>query len=338
VQLSLGLRVLNPVNWPRLISPYFDRIDLAAEYYDSVLFDRHTYRDLLTNGRPFVVLNATDMSMGCRFEFTQEQFDLLYSDLTSYPVARAVAASSAFPVLLSPLTVKNYSDRPDFVEPLWITTGMQDAEVNSGRFKMALMARSYEDAAKRRYVHLLDGGISDNIGLRGPARSLFSTDGQDSLLRKINLRRIKKLVIITVNAKPGDAVDWDRKRRAPGLLSVLSTATSAPMDNYSFETIQSLTEKIDSEYVKPKQTELAVIKRLKETCPNVNWPETLPDLDFYDLEISFDKVKDPAVRKRLKEIGTNFHLSGEEVDLLKQAAQELLRESETYRKLVEALK
>ena len=32
VELGLALRVLNPLNWPRLASPYFDRIDLAAEY------------------------------------------------------------------------------------------------------------------------------------------------------------------------------------------------------------------------------------------------------------------------------------------------------------------
>ena len=49
------------------------------------------------------------MTLGARFEFTQDQFDLLCSDLSTVPVARAVAASSAFPILLSPLTLHNYS-------------------------------------------------------------------------------------------------------------------------------------------------------------------------------------------------------------------------------------
>ena len=44
VQLGLALRVLNPINWPRLISPRFDRIDLAAEYYDTLLFKQKTTR------------------------------------------------------------------------------------------------------------------------------------------------------------------------------------------------------------------------------------------------------------------------------------------------------
>ena len=62
--------------------------------------------------RPYLLLNATDMTLGARFEFTQDQFDLLCSDLSVVPVARAVAASSAFPILLSPLTLHNYSGRP----------------------------------------------------------------------------------------------------------------------------------------------------------------------------------------------------------------------------------
>lgn len=339
VQLGLGLRVLNPLNWPRLSSPYFDRIDLAAGYYDTLLFKHHTYEDLITRGiRPFVVLNATDMSMGSRFEFTQEQFDLLYSDLGSYPLARAVAASSAFPVLLSPLTLKNYPNRTNFTVPGWITTGLKDAENNPGRFKIAKAASSYTNATERRYIHLLDGGISDNIGLRGPAQSLLSTDGQDTILRKIDQKKIKKIAIITVNAKPGGSVAWDKKKRAPGLLGVLSTVTSAPMDNYSFETIQSLNEKIDSDYVKPKQTERDFVQFLKKECPNAAWPDGLPDLAFYNIELSFDHIKDPKIRKRLKDLGTNYHLAADEVDLLKRAARELLRDSAQYRELVDALR
>lgn len=338
IQLGLGLRVLNPLNWPRLASPYFDRIDLAAEYYDGLMFRGHTYQDLLTNtSRPFIVLNATDMSLGSRFEFTQQQFDLLYSDLGGYPIARAVAASSAFPILLSPITLKNYRERPGYEEPGWISSGMDDADNNPGRFKIATIGRSYEDATNRPYIHLIDGGISDNIGLRGPSQSLFSMDGGDSIIQRINLRKIKKLAFITVNAKPGDSVDWDKKRRAPGVLSVMSTAISAPMDNYSFATVNSLTEKVDADYVKPKQTELSVIKRLKEVCPGANWPEVLPTLEFHEIELSFDKMKDPVLRKQLKELPTNFHLPAKDVDLLKRAARELLQQSSEFRALVNGL-
>lgn len=95
--------LFNPVNWFRLASPTFGRIDLAAELYDRTIFENKTFTHLQKMGRPFLMINATDMSMGAPFSFVQSQFDLICSDLAPYPVARAVAASSDFPVAFTPL-------------------------------------------------------------------------------------------------------------------------------------------------------------------------------------------------------------------------------------------
>ena len=48
-------------------------------------------------GRPFLSVNATDLGSSARFEFTQDEFDLLRSDLSQFSISRAVAASSAVP-------------------------------------------------------------------------------------------------------------------------------------------------------------------------------------------------------------------------------------------------
>lgn len=109
LERELFLQLFNPVNLVRLASPYYSRIDLAAELYDETIFDRKSFADLLASGsRPFITMNATNLANGERFEFAQEQFDFLGSDLGSYPIARAVAASSAFPFLLSPISLKNH--------------------------------------------------------------------------------------------------------------------------------------------------------------------------------------------------------------------------------------
>ena len=155
-------------------------------------------------------------------------------------------------------------------------------------------------------------------------------------MRKINRRQVKKVVIITVNAKPGEDVDADKHRRAPGLIGVLATVTSAPMENYSLETIDSLSEKIE-EIVKAKQTETDVLKELRQKCPDVKWPEVLPQMDFYNIELSFDRVADLSLQKRLKALPTSFHLKPADIDLLKQAAGDLLRQSPKFRELVNAL-
>jgi predicted acylesterase/phospholipase RssA len=133
-QGALTRRLANPANLARLASPRFGRIDLAAEYYDRHLFEGHTFASLAEPARrPFVMINATNLANGERFEFTQDQFDFLMSDLGTYPVARAVAASSAFPFLLSPVTLKNYP-HDGFTLPEDYQEGLEDHETNRRRY------------------------------------------------------------------------------------------------------------------------------------------------------------------------------------------------------------
>ncbi len=118
VQGELTRKILTPYNLARAAGPTFGRIDLVVEYLDDELFRGATYGDLVKAGRrPFILINASDMSLGTRFEFTQDQFDLLCSDLSQFPLARAVAASNAVPVLFSPLTVWNYGGHCGYMEP-----------------------------------------------------------------------------------------------------------------------------------------------------------------------------------------------------------------------------
>ena len=86
------------------------RTEMAVEYYEDKIFKGATFADMLRPDGPMILLNASDLGHGVRFSFMQEYFDLLCSDLTSYPVARAVAASSAVPVLFNPVVIQNYPD------------------------------------------------------------------------------------------------------------------------------------------------------------------------------------------------------------------------------------
>ena len=97
--------VYYPHNWLRLRS----RPEIAADLYGTTIFQKATFADLVGKQRPYLVMNSTDMSAGARFEFTQEQFDMLCGDLSPEPIARGVAASSAFPGLLNSMTIDNHN-------------------------------------------------------------------------------------------------------------------------------------------------------------------------------------------------------------------------------------
>jgi hypothetical protein len=110
----------NPTNWLRLASDSYGRSELAADYYDEILFGGATFSDLIPLQTPVAVVTGTDLSTGARFEFSQDTFDLLCSDLGSARLARAAATSSAVPVLLSPVTYRNYGGKCDAMLPIWV--------------------------------------------------------------------------------------------------------------------------------------------------------------------------------------------------------------------------
>jgi len=111
-----------PNNWIRLWSPYFGRAHLLAEILDESLFEGATYGDLLKrNERPWLAIHASDMATLSRFEFHQAQFDMICSDLSRLPIAWASASSAALPLVLSPISLKNYAGQCGYQVPAWLT-------------------------------------------------------------------------------------------------------------------------------------------------------------------------------------------------------------------------
>ncbi len=347
IQGELVARALT--RWPRLLRSDVSRIDLAADLYDEVVFKHATFATLLqaTAGRrPYLLLNATDMTLGARFEFTQDQFDLLCSDLSAVPVARAVAASSAFPVLLSPLTLHNYGDGAPceaFSPPRWLANALASPD-QPRRLALARNLLSYRThAGERPFVHLLDGGLSDNIGLRGPYVALSGQDSAWSLYTKINQGKVRHVLVISANARTGRDPSWNRRESPPGVVDVLGLVTTGPMGNYSFETVQLIAEHF-ARLRSDLESYRACESLAKDQCPAFGMPFDLPaDVAFHAVELQFDDVKDDALKEDaplrdcLEGLATSFHLPRAQVTLLRQVAQRLLVMSPAFIEAMQAI-
>jgi predicted acylesterase/phospholipase RssA len=124
---------IQPWNSLALILTAWDRSDLLAATLQQHLYSRGgkrlTFADLRAD-RPHLLLNATDLQSGRRFIFCNESFDEINSDLSAYPIANAVAASAAVPVLMHHVTLRDYS------------------------------------TIYKQYRHLIDGGVTDNLGVQ----------------------------------------------------------------------------------------------------------------------------------------------------------------------------
>ncbi len=131
IEGALIRQVLSPLNWIPQMSPKFGRGDVAAAYYDKHIFDGATFADLQRPGAPVVVINSTDLATGMRFPFVQNFFDLICADLDQLPLARGVTASSAVPVLFTPITVKSYAGTCGYELPAWVAEAEKDQQGSS---------------------------------------------------------------------------------------------------------------------------------------------------------------------------------------------------------------
>ena len=170
VEGTLTSRALNPFNWHKFIGGTAGRSELAAEYYDEVLFEGATFGDLLGRQAPVAIATGTDLSTGSRLAFFQNDFDLLCSDLNTVRLSRAAATSSAVPVVLSPVTFNNYGGTCGYQYPARVAS--VDSPEHRARPAGRALQRyremaSFQNSKDRPYIHLVDGGISDNIGVRG---------------------------------------------------------------------------------------------------------------------------------------------------------------------------
>lgn len=314
VEGALIGQVLNPINWVRLLSSSYGRSDLAARYYDKILFDNATFADLNRPDAPLVLINTTDLATGVRFPFLQKMFDLICADLDPYPVSRAVAASSAVPVLLSPIVLKNFAGSCGYKPPAWLDEAGKDQEVTYRKL-VARDLEGYLDQKKRPWVHLVDGGIADNLGLRSFYNSVSLIGDPHFALDYFGHPDVRQILIISVNSRARKEPDWALDRDAPSLAQVIESISSDQIIQYDIDSL----ELVRSAY-----------KKWTEQISTSEHP-----VSFNFVEVSFESVRNDTERHFLNNIGTNFDLNDEQVDHLISAAGQVLRESREFKEFLE---
>lgn len=250
-------RLIGNLAWPVNVLRYwftaYDRSDIMAQTLSDSLFDQplvgvdHRFADLNPT-RPFLVIhatNATDLPsdneyerlpafpFGSSFTFTREDFQQrLHSDIGRYPLGQAVMASSAFPLAFPHVTLENFhalrKDRRCPTDERWLAS-----------------------CGDLRYLHLIDGGNADNLGLRSVKRILLELAAGGRLVEDYG-----SVVVVLVDAftRPGGA---DRGNADPrSLFDRLVDFTS-------------LSEAVD----------VLLQASRRHTLDQFTWPATLLDLE-----------------------------------------------------------
>jgi NTE family protein len=328
VEGDLLRRLFNPLTWPRVLSQGFGRSELAEAYYDEILFHGATYADLMARPTPTAIVGATDVSTGTRLDFSQLEFDILCSDLGKFRLSRAAAASSAVPIVLSPVTLDNRGGTCGYRPPAWITDALNRPEPLPSGNRLVLRLREMErrrDGAARPYLHLVDGGLSDNLALYGPVEMLQEFMASPRYRAATGVDRVRRIAIVIVNARSAPGFDWDQVPYGPGALGLLAQSISVPINHYSTEAIAALQDVVSIWQLQARSD--AAAKRA----------DALPAVEFSIVDVSFDAVADPALREYLQNLPTTFALSDEAVDRARAAAAQVLRESAAFQRFVASL-
>lgn len=335
VQGEIIARTFNPAYWTKLSSPNWGRSELAADLYDEILFNGATYADLGRGKGPLVLASATDVSTGARMVFDQDVFDALCSNLDELRLSRAAAASSAVPVVLSAVTLSNYGGTCNYVVPraLQFLAGPALPPRTAERAKREIDERlAFADGANRPYIHLVDGGVADNVGMRSVLATLESLEALHRAGVPTLLDRVRRIVVFVVNSVSTPRTHWDESQRPPGTVSLLLQSSGVPIEHYSYESVELLRD---------KAARWQSLRRLRETPEFANSKNPViadelggPDVEIVAIDVSFAALKDKAEFEFLNGLPTSFVLSDEAVDRLRAAAGTIIMASPEFQSLV----
>jgi NTE family protein len=195
--------------------------------------------------------------------------------------------------------------------------------------------QAFQKGADRPYLHLVDGGLSDNLGMRAVLETLEQIEIARSFGRTSRIDRLSRIVVFVVNSLSVPKTDWDRNERPPNDAVLLLKATGVPIDRYSYESVELLKDLV---------ARWKTLRSLREASIGGAGSQTalaratdVPDIELYVIDVSFEANPSPAERDYLNALPTSFALADEQVDRLRAAAAAAMRESPEYKRLLQDL-
>lgn len=293
------------------------RTEIAIDYYDKHIFKGKTFADFQKSGGPLILINSTDLNSQSQFIFLQAQFDFLCSDLSQFKVARAVAASSAVPILFPPILLERHGEC-HYEKPEWLSNAEKKAEQESNqRLKESVSALNfYLNKDNPAYVTLLDGGITDNLGLRTILKTVSLSGGAQKIYDQTykTQKPPKRLVVIVVDASTTTETGIGKTTTLPSIGDTLSAVTDIQLHLYNTETNALLKEQL------------------------MKWAKKLSSKEHpitpYFIDLNVTDIEKHEDRVFFNRVPTSFSLEKEQADKLIELAKGMLRQNPEYQKLL----
>jgi NTE family protein len=331
---TLQLDAVNPITWFRLAFTSFTTIRAQEALFDDRLFHHATMDALNRPDRPFIVPNATDMAGGETFTFTPQRFDDICSAFDALQISTAVAASAAVPIALSPVDFKNNSVgcQGSIGSDTWARIAL------SNPYSLFLNLPGYRNARYTNdlrhgqypfrdieYLHLLDGGLADNLGTKTLRSALIDPTDHAGGLNAINRGLIRKLVVILVNARSDPPNKIYQQPGTPGLVDAINTVISTPIEANTASSQLAL------------EALLTEIGKAADAARAMN--AKFAGMQIYGITVDYDQI--PAdtpehrdLRDQANLVPTSWTLTPAQLDVTERAGRFLFERNPCYRRLL----
>jgi NTE family protein len=303
--------ILSPFSWFLTTG----RTEIAIQIYNNILFKNATFKDLNQPNRPLILINASDLGNGVRFSFVQEYFSLICSDINSYPIARAVAASAAVPVAFNPVIIQNFQPCNNHAQQKLQQASLYAQKNNE--LKQATDGLNDYLKTTYPYLHLVDGGITDNLGLRAIYEAVELSGGANHFASRIGKPPTKWLVVISVDASTQSSPEFRLSNKMPSIKESIDAMTNIQIHRYNTSTLD-----LFSETLTKWSTELSTPHH--QVTP-------------FFIKLNFNQLSTAEQRMKLNLIPTSLSLSEPEINTLIRAGRSLLRKHPKFKNLLHQL-
>ncbi len=206
-----------------------DRSGLPT-WLDQNLFHGATYADVLKPGHPLLWINASDIFNRTPFIYNTVNFGALCSDLRRYPLSEAVAASAAVPLVFRPIVIENFADTCPFNAPDWVNSAASRTGAPAILRASAAAIQRYREKSDVKFVKLLDGGMTDNLGLSGLLLELAAATKPYEPLTPRQAVNLKRFLFIVVDAGRPPGGDLAKNADSPEIMDLIQAVSDTAVD------------------------------------------------------------------------------------------------------------
>ena len=298
-----------------------------TDWLDRNLFDGARFDVFREDRRPRVWINASDIYNRTPFVFGKTTFDALCSDIRSYRVAEAVAASAAVPLAFAPIVLETYPGGCATQLPAWLERARRDPDTQPLLRSFAEATARYHDGSMR-YVKLLDGGLVDNYGLSGLSIGMLAAQRPFEPMTERQAVKLRRAMFLVVDAGRGVSGDFAQRVEGPSGVELVAAAADTAIDASVRSSYAAFSTLVDGWVGKLKRWRcgLSAAERLRLGVGQ-NW--RCGDVSFFVDRVNFEQLG-PARAGILNAIPTRFALPADQIDLLIEGGADALRQSPSY--------